>query len=632
MRILPEEKMMLNYVKSMQGEYGDDFFENDSRENVYWNMALSRKHSVSCYSFEADKEVLIVGDIYGAITGSVCEIAYHVDMILPTKEHAEAVSHRYQNRKNLNIIIKEDVTWQLDKKYSYVIVNLDYCGEYNITDAYEYECLTVPAIAHLQQNGKLILLETDNRLYHLERLLYKHGFFYWHYCDPLRNGELLIEASRDDDLSEWNTADTCLLSDDKWVRRHGIPYRGSSRTEQDKELIDKVVPVQLELLEKLLEVCQKAKLRVYPMYGTLLGLMRDGGMIPGDDDIDVALPREDFDKLLQLSDQFETPYFLQTPFNDECFFGGYVKLRNVNTTAIHPQNYWTNACEGISIDIFPMDITYSKECREIWKCRKIRFLQRFLYAKPYGYFKEFKDMPMLEWKAYKYAGKLLDRDKLTQRLYRVMKSGDSRSNRWAIYCHYGTNAKDAVRYLDRNAFKNSFMQLYEGIPMQVPQGWDSLLRGLYGDNYTDRRGYDEYKRRHGFYDTTIPYQEYKYRFSGLKNPKGIKENIVLVGDGSLFSKCLTIYKNRVHFEYLVLLPNEKLPEEKIDGVPVLSWEHFQSLNISEKTNRIIICSGNVRSAEKVLIDAGYHEYYIYWYNREWMLYASQTQIWREACQ
>ena len=92
MRILPEEKMMLNYVKSMQGEYGDDFFENDSRENVYWNMAFSRKHSVSCYSFEADKEVLIVGDIYGAITGAVCEMAYHVDMILPTKEHAEAVS------------------------------------------------------------------------------------------------------------------------------------------------------------------------------------------------------------------------------------------------------------------------------------------------------------------------------------------------------------------------------------------------------------------------------------------------------------------------------------------------------------------------------------------------------------
>ena len=88
----------------------------------------------------------------------------------------------------------------------------------------------------------------------------------------------------------------------------------------------------------------------------------------------------------------------------------------------------------------------------------------------------------------------------------------------------------------------------------------------------------------------------------------------------------------MNFEYLVLLPNEKLPEEKIDGVPVLSWEHFQSLNISEKTNRIIICSGNVRSAEKVLRNAGYHEYYIYWYNREWMLYASQTQIWRETCQ
>lgn len=49
-------------------------------------------------------------------------------------------------------------------------------------------------------------------------------------------------------------------------------------------------------------------------------------------------------------------------------------------------------------------------------------------------------------------------------------------------------------------------------------------------------------------------------------------------------------------------------------------------------SRSISTQTRVRSAEKVLIDVGYHEYYIYWYNREWMLYASQTQIWREAYQ
>ena len=47
------------------------------------------------------------------------------------------------------------------------------------------------------------------------------------------------------------------------------------------------------------------------------------GCDTGDDDIDVALPREDYEKLLSPGEAFQEPYFLQTPRNDDCFFGGF---------------------------------------------------------------------------------------------------------------------------------------------------------------------------------------------------------------------------------------------------------------------------------------------------------------------
>ena len=91
------------------------------------------------------------------------------------------------------------------------------------------------------------------------------------------------------------------------------------RADADKEVIKRVVEVELDLLKKLQKVCEKHNLKLYMVYGTLLGAVRHGGVIPGDDDIDVALLREDYDKLLQLIEEFDGQYFLQTIDTDDAF-------------------------------------------------------------------------------------------------------------------------------------------------------------------------------------------------------------------------------------------------------------------------------------------------------------------------
>ncbi len=118
----------------------------------------------------------------------------------------------------------------------------------------------------------------------------------------------------------------------------------------------KIWAVQLDLLYQLLNVCKKHDIRIIAYCGTILGAVRHKGYIPWDDDIDVALTRTEFEKLLKVAPQeFNEPYFFQTALSDEEYFLGYARLRNSDTTGIITENNTLNYNNGIYIDVFVID-------------------------------------------------------------------------------------------------------------------------------------------------------------------------------------------------------------------------------------------------------------------------------------
>ena len=118
----------------------------------------------------------------------------------------------------------------------------------------------------------------------------------------------------------------------------------------------KVWAVELELLLELDRVCSKHHLKYFLIGGTLLGAARHQGFIPWDDDIDVIMPREDYDKLFSIAEnELKYPFFFQTTLTEKEFFRAHAQLRNSLTTGCTSFDKRLKINRGIFIDIFVLD-------------------------------------------------------------------------------------------------------------------------------------------------------------------------------------------------------------------------------------------------------------------------------------
>ena len=123
------------------------------------------------------------------------------------------------------------------------------------------------------------------------------------------------------------------------------------------EELRQVQLTELEILKKIDSVCKKNKIKYFLIGGTLLGAVRHDGFIPWDDDIDIGMLREDYDKFIRVCNEgsLGKDYFMQCFDTDPNYYLAFGKVRKNNTSFCEKslENY--NTHKGIFVDIFPYD-------------------------------------------------------------------------------------------------------------------------------------------------------------------------------------------------------------------------------------------------------------------------------------
>ena len=117
---------------------------------------------------------------------------------------------------------------------------------------------------------------------------------------------------------------------------------------------EEVKKVELEILSKVADFCEKNNLRYFLAYGTLIGAVRHGGFIPWDDDIDIWMPRKDYNLFLKDFNREDNRYLAVSPYDDIACHS-MTKVIDTKTVKMETGIKYKNGNLGVDVDIFPID-------------------------------------------------------------------------------------------------------------------------------------------------------------------------------------------------------------------------------------------------------------------------------------
>lgn len=255
------------------------------------------------------------------------------------------------------------------------------------------------------------------------------------------------------------------------------------------EVLEKVQLMEKQILGKFIEICQKYDLKYFAAFGTLLGVVRHKGFIPWDDDIDVAMPRKDYERFLQVApSECGRDYFVQTPENDPQYHLFFGKMRMENTVFIESSLQDSGSRTGFYIDIFPYDAIPDSDDEMRAQLRKAERLAAFLSINrskepqmgKHGALKT--GLLKVIWKSLNYGMRICGVSG-TQIWKQCQKNftryEDMNVKRRTCFC---MNAEKWIVYEEE--IENLLDMPFENLMVKVPTGYDRILKRNYG-NYME---------------------------------------------------------------------------------------------------------------------------------------------------
>lgn len=252
------------------------------------------------------------------------------------------------------------------------------------------------------------------------------------------------------------------------------------------EKLEKMRKTQLNILIEFHRVCEELGVNYTLSSGTLLGAVRHGGFIPWDDDIDVSMLREDYDRFVAEGQRLLPEHlFIQTHETDKNHLNGFGKIRDTSTILKELSTQHFDMKHGVYIDIFPIDrVSSNKIIRRldnlflaIIKIIKHSYHQEWISNTQNKVKRIVKKIitPLLR--------KCLSINRLNRIETYIRTKNNKEKNRYTYADRYmlrPTRLKDSMLMPIEMFFDYCDIE-FEGYTFRAIKDWDAYLRIIYGD-------------------------------------------------------------------------------------------------------------------------------------------------------
>ena len=279
----------------------------------------------------------------------------------------------------------------------------------------------------------------------------------------------------------------------------------------DNDLTKQLQSKLLEMLIYFDEFCKENSLKYYLCGGGLIGAIRHKGFIPWDDDIDVFMPRPDYEKLAMIwNEKADTSKYLYCRTDKEhVYHDAGASIRDVNTTEINRHSVNEDICHGIALEIMPID-----------GCPKSKIKRAFQLYNAF-IFSLFNAQRLPDNKGFfirTVSSVILGVLKSPTIRYRIWRKAERRMTKYSWDdCEEVTELIGSIHGMmlrhPKEDFDNIVLKEFAGYQIPVMAGYDRYLKLIWGD-YMQLPPVEKRVAKHDavYLSTTEPYKKFKGKY------------------------------------------------------------------------------------------------------------------------
>ncbi len=246
----------------------------------------------------------------------------------------------------------------------------------------------------------------------------------------------------------------------------------------DNLMLDKLHSIQVEILDEIARICDSNNLDYFLIGGTLLGAIRHKGFIPWDDDLDIAMPRDAYDKFISLCySQLSDEYILDSFENNSGYWLPFIKIRKKNTIyeekAISAKR---NIPKGVWVDIFPLDnVKYSKSMIQMLQAKLVKYIMGYIGRKQ-GYIQASSSVKKnILFNFFRFIN-IPIAFKIQHKIMTIWNDQETR-----YFVNLGSQYNYVKQTIPKDKYYPPVKVEFEGKLYNAPNDWDYILTRIYGD-------------------------------------------------------------------------------------------------------------------------------------------------------